>query len=340
MNKNYIPIYNYNCVRKDEPEFSSLESILNEVNSKWCNSTRKIIKAYSDQYNSVTTIVTDNQIECSKEISYEPKTIIFDNSEIQIREKGYHRFIDITLQATSNKTKQITMRTLENDINHIRNSDSKFQEIENINNLMSRLKCESIIINVANDICTEFEVESHELKIVKILCHPIDTKPIFIYDAVVRIYGKILGIDAMQIRNKIEEKLSSFEFLYSELEPAKLEFIKSNGKEEYDGMRLVWYNNQLSSNSVEHKIINADSSEAKEIEQLFIATKESNVAAPCVPTYRDAIVYKNESNHIIGHFHICFECSKIESHNRTQMPITVELMNRLNEIINPADNNR
>lgn len=338
MNKNYIPTYNYICVRKDESEFSSLESVLNEVNFRWSNSTRRIIKAYFDDYNSVTTIVTDNEIEYSKEISYEPKTRILNQSEIQIREKGYHRFVDITLKATPNKTNQAKIRTLENDINKIRNSDSRFQEIENINNVMSRLKCEYLITKVAYDICFEFEVESHELEIVKILCHPIDTKPIFIYDAVIRIYGKILGIDPIQLRNKIEEKLSSYEYLYSELNPAKLEFIKSNGKEEYDGMRLVWYNNQLSSNSLINKRVTADSSIANEIKQLFIQTKESNIATPCIPTYRDAIVYRNALNQIIGYFHICFECSKIESHNQTQMPITIELINKLSKILTPADN--
>lgn len=338
MNKNYIPTYNYNCIRKDEPKFSSLETVLNEENSKWSNYPRRVIKVYCDDYNSVTTIVTDNEIEYSKEISYETKTRISKESEIQIREKGYHRFVDITLKATPNKNKQIKIRTLENDINQIRSFESRFQEIENINNVMSRLKCESLITKIVYDICIEFKVESHELEIIKILCHPIDTKPIFIYDAVIRIYSKILGIDPIEIRNKIQEKLSSYEYLYSEVYPTKLEFIKSNGKEEYDGMRLVYYNNQLSSNSLIHKSVNADSSLATEIKQLFIQTKESNIAAPCVPTYRDAIVYRNESNQIIGYFHICFECSKIESHNRTQMPITVELMNRLNEIINPADN--
>ena len=129
-------------------------------------------------------------------------------------------------------------------------------------------------------------------------------------------------------------------FLYSELDATNIEFIKSNGKEEYDGMRLVWYDNQLNLNSNKHKVITANSSTAIELMEIFKQTKESNIAAPCVPTYRDAIVYRNALNQITGYFHICFECAKIESHNRTQMPITFELMNKLNQIINPADNKR
>ena len=339
MNKNYIPKYKYNRVMKDDPKFKSLESVLNSEETIWQNSKYKTIKGYSDDYNSVTTIVTTNEIDYTKEIAYEIESSIKDSSIIHVREKGYHKFVDIKLQAIPANNNQISISTKDEEISELRKSNSQFHQFKNVSFLMSRVKCEEIIANITIDIGKELKIEPFQLCMHKILCHPIDTKAIHIYEAVIKIFSQILGIEPSTIKEKIEEKLSSYEFLFSEINPVKMEFIKSNGKEEYNGMRLVWYNKELSSNSILHKSIDADSPIAKEIKSQLINTKESNIAAPCIPIYRDAIVYRNEENEIIAHFNICFECLKIESHNRTLMPVTTELMSNLNKIINPADNN-
>ena len=325
---------------KDDPQFESLDSYLNAVESTWNNNKGNSLKAYSDDSNSITAIITTNDIEYEKEISYQPLLEIKDTNEIHISEKGYHKYVHITLQAEPISVNEIVIRTFDNDIFRLRGKSDQFYQLKNVGFKMAKIKCEQIIANIVYDISTELRIEPFLLKIQKIACHPQDTRPIFIYQTVIKIFSKILDVDSSFIKSKLEDKLSFYEFLYSEINPIQIQFLKTNGTVEYDGMRIVRYNNELSSNAILTKTIDANSLIANEIKDLFIRTKESTIASPCVPTYRDAIVYRNSENEIVSYFHICFECAKIESHNRTQMPITNELLNGLNEILNPADSKR
>ena len=245
MNKNYIPKYKYGRIMKDDPEFESLDSILESVEALWRHSKYKTIKGYSDDYNSVTTIVTTNEIEYVLEIPYQPESKIRNSEKIHIRERGYHKFVDIILQAIPTNNSRINISTLDKEISELRKSDGRFKQFKNVSFLMSKIKCEEIIANIVYDICKEFKISPFNLQIHKILCHPIDTKPIHIYEAVIKVFSKILEVESSVIRQRIEEKLSSYSFIFSEITPSKLDLLKSNGKEEYDGMRLVWYNNEL-----------------------------------------------------------------------------------------------
>ena len=214
MNRNYIPKYQFNRIMKDDPQFESLDSYLNAVESTWNNNKGNSLKAYSDDSNSITAIITTNDIEYEKEISYQPLLEIKDTNEIHISEKGYHKYVHITLQAEPISVNEIVIRTFDNDIFRLRGKSDQFYQLKNVGFKMAKIKCEQIIANIVYDISTELRIEPFLLKIQKIACHPQDTRPIFIYQTVIKIFSKILDVDSSFIKSKLEDKLSFYEFLW------------------------------------------------------------------------------------------------------------------------------
>jgi len=116
-----------------------------------------------------------------------------------------------------------------------------------------------------------------------------------------------------------------------------IEFLRSDNTQNHEGLRMIWYNMEINPIAQSICTLNSNSVMAKELKEIFIKTEESNIASMCSPIFRDAIAFRNINNNIIGFLNICYECNKIESHNRTEMPVTKEITNKLQEI-NPVDN--
>lgn len=342
MNRNYIPKYKYHRVMKEESRHSSLATEIENIESEWISirptENVRVIKFFDESDSSITTFITTNQPDYKRKINYNPESKIVSTKSIQIREKGYYKFVDLTMQFEPNKEESILVCTNDENINRLRKLNEEFTLNQRLEFDMANLKTEEIVINVCHDIAHEIKLEPCKISIQKILSHFIDSKPIHIYNAVIKIFAQVVNLSEETIKSKVESKLKSYEFLYSEMDIESIEFLKSDNTQNHDGLRMVWYNKGINSIAKSIRKIDSDSKIAKELKEIFIQSKESNTISMCSPNYRNAIVFRGVNNEIIGFLNICFECNKIESHNRTEMPVTKKLIEKLHKITNPVDN--
>ncbi len=342
MNRNYIPESKYRRIMKEEPNFSSLTAEIEIIEAKWASvkplSDLKELRLYNNSRSAVAVFITTNQPCYKKTIDYIPETKIHSSESIQIREKGYYKFFDITIQIEPNDRDCISISTSDDKVNMLRKLNEEFNQIENLEFDMANLRTEEIIVNICHDIAREIKLEPCNIQIQKLLSHFVDSKPIHIYNAVIKLFSQIVDLPMETIKSKLESKLTSYKFLYSEMNPHIIEFLKSDGTQDHDGMRMVWYNKEINPIAKNVLTIMSNSKRARELEEILCLTQESTIATMCSPIYRDAIVFKTSNNKILGFLNICFECNKIESHNRTEMPVTKELINKLQGIVNPLGN--
>ena len=343
MNRNYIPKFKYRRIMKKDSDFTSLASEIEQIEADWVSTkSSKIInelKLYDNTGSSVTTYITTNQPSYSKKVNYNPETKITSTESIRIREKGYYKFVDITMQFEPHENDSITIVTEDENINRLRKLNNQFNLNKNIDFDTANLKTEEIIINVCHDIAQELKLQPCTISILKLQSHFIDSKPIHIYNSVIKIFAQIANLSEATIKLKMESKLKSYKFLFSEMNIQSIEFLRSDNTQNHEGLRMIWYNNEI--NPIAQSVGRIDSSSlvAKELREIFVQSEESNIVSMCNPIYRDAIVFRGNNNSIIGFLNICHECNKIESHNRTEMPVTKELINKLQDV-NPVDNRR
>jgi len=327
---------------KEDSNFSSLAAEIEKIESEWksIKPYEKVneLKFYDDSGSSVTTYITTNQPVYTKKINYNPETKITSTESIHIREKGYYKFVDITLQFEPSDKDCITICTTDENINRLRKLNNNFNLNKNLDFDTANLKTEEIVVNVCHDIAKEFKLEPCEISIQKLLSHFIDSKPIHIYNAVIKIFARILNLPEENIKSIVESKLKSYKYLYSEMNLQSIEFLRSDNTQNHEGLRMIWYNKEINPIAQSIGKIKSDSIKAKELKEIFIRSEESNIVSMCNPIYRDALAFRGTNNNILGFLNICYECNKIESHNRTEMPVTKELINKLQEI-NPVDNN-
>ena len=106
------------------------------------NSENTIYLTYNDTGSSITTFITTNQPHYSKKINYNPETKITSTESIQIREKGYYKFVDITLQFESNDSDFISICTTDENVNRLRISNNGFNINKNLDFDTANLKTE------------------------------------------------------------------------------------------------------------------------------------------------------------------------------------------------------
>lgn len=342
MNRNYIPKSKYRRTMKEDLNFVSLAMEMERIESEWVSvkpvEELREIKFYDDTGSSITTFITTNQPAYIRKVDYKPKTKIVLTESLQIREKGYYKFVDLTMQIEPSDEDCISITTTDENINKLRSLNEEFVLNQKLEFDMANLQTEEIVINVCHDIAKELEIEPCNISIQKILSHFIDSKPIHIYNSVIKLFAQVLNLPDEKIKSKVESKLKSYDFLYSEMNAKSIEFLQSNNTQNHDGLRMIWYNKEINPIAKSIRKINSDSKIANELKEIFRKSKESNVVSMCSPIYRDAIAFRNLNNEMVGFFNICFECNKIESHNRTEMPVSKELIDKLREIMNPVDN--
>jgi len=207
---------------KEDSNFTSLAAEIEQIESGWVSvkPSEKVdeLKFYNDTGSSITTFITTNQPHYSKKINYNPETKITSTESIQIREKGYYKFVDITMQFESNDSDFISICTTDENVNRLRVSNNGFNLNKNLDFDTANLKTEEIVINVCHDIAQELKLEPCKISIQKLLSHFIDSKPIHIYNAVIKIFAQVLNLSETSIKSKVESKLKSYKFLYSEMD--------------------------------------------------------------------------------------------------------------------------
>lgn len=328
---------------KEDSFFPSLETEIDIIESEWVSvkpaKDIRELKFFDDTGSSITTFITTNQPLYTKRIDYNPETKIASTEAIQIREKGYYKFVDLTIQIEPNAEDCISICTTDENINRLRKLNEEFNLNQRLEFDMANLRTEEIVINVCHDIAKGLKLEPCNIFIHKVLSHFIDSKPIHIYNAVIKLFAQVINLSEETIKSKVESKLKSYEFLYSEMNVKSIEFLQSDNTQNQDGLRMIWYNKEI--NPIANSIlkINSDSKIANELREIFVKSIESNIVSMCNPIYRDALAFRGLNSEIVGFFNICFECNKIESHNRTEMPVTKELIDKLHEIMNPVDYN-
>lgn len=328
---------------KEDLNFVSLATEIERIESEWVSvkpvEEVRELKFFDDTGSLITTFITTNQPDYIKKVDYKPENKIVSTGSIQIREKGYYKFVDLTMQIEPNTENFISVSTTDENINRLRNINEQFQLNERLEFDMANLRTEEIIVNVCHDIAKELKLEPCNIYIQKVLSHFIDSKPIHIYNALIKLFAQVINSSEDIIKSKLEAKLKSYDFLYSEMNAKSIEFLKSDNSQNHEGLRMIWYNKEINPIAKSFLKIQSDSKEAKELKEIFVKSKQTNVVSMCIPTFRDAIAFRGLNNEIVGFFNICFECNKIESHNRTEMPVTKELIDKLREIMNPVDSN-
>lgn len=124
-------------------------------------------------------------------------------------------------------------------------------------------------------------------------------------------------------------------FLLRNFEYVKVFRLNSKEQEHsyFRNQVLVEKNGNIHKDSIEVFKFMKNSNELKELKQILYKSKKADVFAPCIPIYRDSIVFYDKNNNVKGVLNICFDCLFLVNENRASLSPDLNTFIKLSEFL-------